>query len=371
MRSKVFLIVLFLCFLCAGFVPCERAAAGDTDDYVKTIRELNQALGGNHKVQGNTITLRSDVVVKDTIGIAYYTMDEIVIEMNGHTIKSVSKNGLFGIDSPRGMKKPKNLKIYLRGKGKIQAKNTIFSVDNDSSRIYDGKQEIRKGVCLYFDGDITYQATGKDGCVVSGGWRITINDGTFEAERPISAVGGDIEYAGELTRQRSYIVINGGTIKGDCLFEKAKWKMTGGTIIGNVKTDCVKNYIKDCTIDGRLKLGSNWGGYENNLQVKENAKITKGLQVDSGHARIHVMGGTITGEDVAIDVIGYGTIDNNRLPCYIKISGGVVQATGENSIGIRTLDLSDDTEKLYTRVILEGGEVIADTPVVNVVKNGG
>lgn len=369
MRSKVFLIVFFLCFLCASFVPCERAEAGDTDDYVKTIQELNQALGGNHKVQGNTITLRSDVVVKDTIFISYHTMDKIVIEMNGHTIKGVMDDYMFWIDAPRTTKNPKGLKIYLRGKGKIQAKNTIFSVDEDSLYIV-GKQEIHRGVCLYFDGDITYQVTGKDGHVVSRGWRITINDGTFVAEEPIYA--GNIENAYNLIRQRSYVVINGGTIKGDCYFQKAKWKMTGGTIIGDVRTDSVKNYVKDCTIDGRLIVGSFDGGYENNLQVKENAKITKGLQVDSSHARIHVMGGTITGEDVAIDVIGYNnTEDNLILPSYIKISGGVVQATGENSIGIRTLDLTGDIEKAYTRVILEGGEVIADTPVVNVVKNGG
>ena len=159
--------LLLLSFLLLAFTlrNPQQTGAAITDEPVATVTgadDLNAALGGHHTVKGNTLILEEDVSLTD---------------------------GYIRIENAA-----KRITIDGNGKKFTGTADPMFAVDNSSVR---------------FIGEGTYQASNRNHFLTLGdGSRVTIEDGTFSADRKYSVfLRGDFKTASE-----ARLVINGGKI---------------------------------------------------------------------------------------------------------------------------------------------------------------
>ena len=71
--------------------PAKVHAAGRTADVqANNIQEMNQALGGNHKIKGNRLILQSDVTLDTKCEVAIQSTKpfDMTLDMNGKTIRN-------------------------------------------------------------------------------------------------------------------------------------------------------------------------------------------------------------------------------------------------------------------------------------------
>lgn len=95
--------------------------------YVTNVEELNEAFGGNHLIDGQTLVLQSDVELEQSILLENYAGNNCIINLNGNTIKVLNK--YYFIYLRRALNPEKDFVQFI-GKGNIISESaTLFYND--------------------------------------------------------------------------------------------------------------------------------------------------------------------------------------------------------------------------------------------------
>ena len=318
---------------------------------VSTADELNRALGGNHKVKGNTVVLQEDVVLDTDIAIQN-TKQRLTLNANGKTL-SDTVGGYRDISVS-------SAKLRITGNGSFQIRlcvwdssvltieNGDFLADKDVYAITrEGKNSGQISTLNINDGEIGGIEAGAVNTLhinVKGG---TVNQiALSEAEDNVYDPDDNLSSA-----QPHELVISDGNVKKVSLSGFGpKVTLKGGTIgTGGISEqgtmfDYGRLTVKNGDVIGPVKK-------INNVTVSGGTLSTVDCDIFT------MTGGTCTGSVKANTfTMKGGLIDSKNDACAVDIShgamyGGIIKTHKKNSYGIRIHEESDLT--------LTGGKIIS------------
>ena len=340
--------IVVLVIIVSIFLPRNTYAKEEEYITVTNIYELNEALGGNHKISGNTLTLTSDVVLDyKSIDIDNYQDSKLVINLNGKTISKANESMymfyLGNCDSSLS-----HTDLYIKGTGTIRAKNTIFQLLWQNGDLYYIKP-IFKGNISYYSTDGSIVST--DACV-----SMVIQNGYFFSEnnQVLYDVASDIEFSSDLKKETAIVKISGGVIDGSCRIETKQFEMTGGMINGEADISCYKSTFRGGIVNGKLVVS---GVGPTALYIKDRAVFNQGVLLNTCELTTKVSGGTILAEDVGIVCQTYD-------PTYpisnkLYLTGGLISVTSSGSYGIYVNDPYQGWDEDVWRVYVKGGHIVS------------
>ncbi len=252
--------------------------------YVTNVEELNEAFGGNHLIDGQTLVLQSDVELEQSILLENYAGNNCIINLNGNTIKVLNKYYFIYL---RRALNPETDFVQFIGKGNIISESaTLFYND-------------MRGYRIILSGDITYKAGAQ---FFEGLDDLTIENGDFEMI-PLDNYIDFVDFEGAFGKK---VEISGGT------FDKRVIVVGNSIISGGI--------MKDCLIIGRRGI------------IKENACIKNGLYIDEGD-ECTIKGGYISGKKYAIYILSDGENPDQDY-VTLDITGGTIESRSKNGYGI-------------------------------------
>ncbi|MCI8645820.1 MAG: hypothetical protein HFE76_03255 [Firmicutes bacterium] len=371
--TKVFLaagLLLALFFPATSFAESEETPIQALGGTVTSAAELNQALGGIHQTEENTVILQQDVVLESRIDLK--AAASLTLNLNGKTIRfhKTDEAGYCAINMESD--------LVINGNGTIEADGTEVSAIAPGGRcsltIHNAEIQNRgwescgiKAVGSAAD-RIHINLTGVrmqapwdsirgEGAVVNLSVKDTVIKGGVSLQFPetymdnIEAISGDYNtvvfnggtatrLGGEMTKAiikagtiqsinfscRSHVYMRGGTVSKCRLNDiKTTMKMSGGTVYG---VDC--HHMEELTLTGGVIAGT-------------------GVDLDGG--RLVMKGGTIQASDR--EALKLCPSLDDRF-CTATISGGTIQTSKNGARGISI----DGTSTLT----LKGGIIKSTAP---------
>ena len=294
--TKVFAVKL------VGEVFPKQAFEYEDTYYVTNVEELNEAFGGNHLIDGQTLVLQSDVELEQSILLENYAGNNCIINLNGNTIKVLNK--YYFIYLRRALNPEKDFVQFI-GKGNIISESaTLFYND-------------MRGYRIILSGDITYKAGAQ---FFEGLDDLTIENGDFEMI-PLDNYIDFVDFEGAFGKK---VEISGGRFRNQLRIQSDECSISGGTfdkrviVVGNSVIS--GGIMKDCLIIGRRGI------------IKENACIKNGLYIDEGD-ECTIKGGYISGKKYAIYILSDGE-DPDQDYVTLNITGGTIESRSKNGYGI-------------------------------------
>lgn len=284
---------------------------------VSNLNELNEQMGGNHRIEGNTLVLQSDVSLKQRIRFAEGTYD-IAVDLNGWTIRS--EDYIFYFPKSRGT-------LVMKGNGACST--------SGPDELIGGNPAMQ----IVLEGDIHYYSESAPKLFLDD-INLMIKNGEFDAKRIIDS--------GALSDCESYnsVIIRGGVFNGEmCIGDGGggRFEMTGGTINGVLSLG---------TKSARMSGGVVYGGVYHDAGTfrLSGGVIHDGLAL-TGFSRFTMTGGTIYAgdHDKAVLTVAHMYYRGSKRHPYARILGGTLIADREDTMGI---DVASG------RIALYGGKIV-------------
>jgi hypothetical protein len=356
----VAVMVLGIFFL----LPKPEQIYADDKENVSNIEELNAVLGGNHKIDGDTLILQSDVEVRTTISIKDYESDRLVIDMNGKNITYIAADltnwyaPLFDLspwaDRSTGTGGDDgSYSVTFTGKGTIKARNSIFQVND-------------RNLQLILEGNISYTSIGHGKPVIETDGvlkKLTIQGGSFYRDDSYFKIDFVIDMGlwgeGEepAVTSAEEVSVEGGKFYGNIRLMGKHVSVSGGTVLGNLDlAGTGKTVISGGTIKQSTCLQE---PFKQNLEITGTAKLN-GLVVYSPNANITISGGTIRSFETktAITMKPYSDDEVFEKRGVLTITGGTVWTPDSSGFAIVVND-SDDSAGYD--IYIKGGNLIDTT----------
>ena len=327
---------------------------------VSNIQELNEALGGNHKISGTTLTLKSDVDLNyKSIEIDNYQENKLTINLNGKTISKTS-NSSYMFYLGHCDDSISHTDLYIKGTGMMKARNDIFRLCWDN-----GYENFIKPI---FAGNISYSSVDgrvvyTDACV-----SMVISNGYFYSQNNdyvISDTAMDIEYKNDWHVEKAVVKIAGGVIDGGCKIKVKNFTMTDGIINGDAEVSCYKSTFSGGIVNGSLIVDGADPVY---LNIKGNIVFNKGIYLNTNELITKISGGTILAEDNGIVCNEYDPFYSKedypnlkKVPTKNKLylNGGLISVSASGGCGIFINDLYDDGWAAPLELHVNGGHIIS------------
>lgn len=292
--------------------PVEVQAAETVHATVNNIQQMNEALGGNHKIKGNRLILQSDVTLDTKCDIAIQSTKpfEMTLDMNGKTIRN--KSGIFFKTEVPYNVKLRKWTFTVTGSGKLVSDYGMFVDSNGNGR-----------TDLVLAGDVDYHASG---FLFSIEGSITMKKGTLhKPQEDKNSANNPTVYIGDF-------VMQGGKIEG-AIEVVYNMEMTGG-MVGEIHGD-TEGSVPEITIRG----GTVKGMVDECRLVMYGGKIGSFRAVFEGGLGLHLYGGTIEKGVTLGD------------ECGITMSGGTIKGKG--------VDLKGE----FSEMKMTGGKIIAEDSI--------
>ena len=276
------------------------------------ILETAGKLGGEYDAATKTLTLKSDITLKESVSVE--NSEALTIDMNGKKITG------GGLSINNDTKAP----VTFVGKGTIK--------ESQISKYGQGK--------LTLNGDIVYKNT-KDYVLLSKEGTTVIKKGTFYSKKT-SILWTDFNW----DSVNSYLYVKGGTFHGNISLSNNATYIQKGTIDGKVCIYGGKLYVKGGTLNKGVYLGGD-DEASSNIYIS-GGKILDQIVLDNSYGgNLEISGGVIKSGKSAV-------IQSNVLPSEqnnysnIKITGGRIISTKENGYGIKAIN---------TEIVIKGGSI--------------
>jgi hypothetical protein len=324
---KKFLIPVF-CFLCVLASHPQQALASVE---VTTASELNEALGGGHTVDGDTVTLGADVRLSEAVEL---TGDfHLILNMNGKTIRRVVSENTP--DDERYIFADKTGDAGNKSSFKVTGEGTLLAVDEELNT-----SELTVNSFLHTAGGTTLEIKGKlnDYCGInaSGDNELIIRDGVYYTTTQIA---------------NAKTVICGGTFQEEIT--------SGGDPYTTVSS--YKLIIKGGVYKEINTSGSVWfkGGevqktkYDGRVINCGNKLVVSGGKINDAvfaKLKFEISGGEISSACFPVVKVGPGYLDEDAYIASARITGGKIVLT--NSTGGNGVEISNG------KLVLTGGEII-------------
>ena len=319
------LLLAFAIFLVGGifFTPTKAFAVELVEDvmpwgydypntyYVTNMEELNEAFGGNHLINGQTLILQENVELDHDIMIDYFVGNNCIIDLNGKTIK---KNSGYFLILGRALEAGADF-VQLIGKGRIVSDEGAYLFWDDSV-----------GYRLILSGDIVYRTSGEFFTTIKN---LTIENGDFKEIARTNESGdtvddiriGDMEGAFD-----GEVAITGGRFRSRLHFDTYRCTITGGIFEKDISIARGTSAISGGVIKGSV-------GFRGKLTVKENAYIRDGIVLKGETGTCIIKGGYIGGKKYAIYILADGE-DPDQDYVTLDITGGTIESRSKNGYGI-------------------------------------
>ena len=358
MTKELLIVAVAIAVTLSCFMLTKEIANGMTyapGGNIDNVQELNVALGGENKIEGdNTVVLKDDVVLENPINISN-AKASLTIDMAGHKMTCATEN------NQKWLIEVASSKLKITGKGIFEGCwRAIMLAEAGNVTIDSGTFKI-DAVCVSavnhnVHSHITINGGQLGGHSIygfgPGTTNITINGGSVNEINLPTAEYGD--HHGMASHK---ICVNGGTVgaisdgDGDMIYPTGDLYLRGGKIVGNVAV--YKANITGGEISGDLycyeKLKMTGGEISGDLCCYEKLKMT---------------GGKIFGEVFThgpFEMTGGKIISNQRYALHIEdktkgvITGGIIKTTRKGAKGIIIKG------GLYTtKLTVSGGQIVSE-----------
>lgn len=314
-----------------------------------TAEELNQALGGNHEVAGDTVTMQADVNLEKRIDLKTYK--SLTLNLNGKTIRfhKTDMTGSCAINMESD--------LVINGKGAIEAEGTEVSaiVPNGRCSLLVQDAEIQNQgwescgikavgssvdpINIDLDGvrmQAPFDSIRGEGADISLSVKDTVINGGISLQCPetyidnVEAVSGDYNgvvldnatvtrLGGEMTSA----TIKSGTVQSISFSYGSYVKMQGGTV-----SECRLNGIETMKMSGGTVYNVNCSRIREFMLT---GGVIAGTGLDLDRGKLTMKGGTIQSSDG--EALKLCTELDDR-SCAATISGGVIQTTKNGARGV-------------------------------------
>ena len=205
-----FLFVLFVLFMLILPEPCHAAIAAPGGE-VENMKELNAALGGIHKLDGNTIRLKDDIILQKEVIMRDFKSN-VTILSNGKTVQAGKHvDACFWVDKTNVRFKGKGTYLTTDPYAHCISGSAPCTITIDGGEFDPGANKVK--IQLF------------GGSIPSDRARVVINDGNFESG--IAVYNGDRylweEHDYEVSKPAVDLTVKKGIISSPIILDKP-WK---------------------------------------------------------------------------------------------------------------------------------------------------
>lgn len=294
-KGAIFILTLFMAFVLMKPSVSVKADEGTVSDYLKTGKEVADALGAAWDSKTGTVILKKNVVLKKKFEI--YANQPIKLDLNGHRI---SKESIC----IRGGRR-----VDIVGEGVFE--NCTIVMDNIDSM-------------LVLKGDITYKSKNSAPVLLKKGG-LVIKNGSFSGKKyALKAIGSSNAW--------SHLYIYDGTFCKDVV-SYVGTSMYGGTIKGKLMVECESVYIQDGRIEGGIVCRMDNPKSECYVTIC-GGKVLDQIKLGT-RASLEISGGIIKSSKESV-ILAEGSPSSDGT-CYSRIEmyRGTIISTAKNGYGIK------------------------------------